>query len=440
MEACKSGSFADELSSNTLNQKVAFIASSSANELSYIDNSGSISFTKLFADKLLAGNTINKSFSDAKTALATLGGVYLKQLPVMVASTDALKNITVGGSFAAASMNLTTITSVKANSLTNQNNLDLTANKTIAIDAEVSAGGLVSKAWATIITPDFTPPAIGEDYVTPDLTNYTINLEYDLSSKTYKGIYTLPSLDSYSGKYEITVNVEDGDGLVYSKTIIYNGIGNKDVSTIPTTLTCLDSQKLVNNICVAKTCEVDGYNCPQTETINLSLNNNWNLVALPINTTLSQAEFDSKFGNDSVIWTYNNNATNNKWSVHIGSSLVNSITLPTSVNNGISSIEAGVGFWVKSNGAKPVSFDATTNSPYKLTDTEKLTSASQGWHLLGTGTTQTTSEINSAKSNISIMWKYVNGAWQTTYSGQLPNGITSMSDVKAGEGVWVLIK
>jgi hypothetical protein len=178
----------------------------------------------------------------------------------------------------------------------------------------------------------------------------------------------------------------------------------------------------------------------ESKTFSVQLNNNWNLVALPINTTLSQAEFDSKFGNDSVIWTYNNNATNNKWSVHIGSSL-GTISIPETINNGIAFIEAGQGFWVKSTTAKTVSFDTTTtNSPYKLTDKEKLLNASQGWHLLGTGTTQTTDAINSENQNISLMWKYVDGAWQTTYNGTLPNGITSMSDVKAGEGVWVLVK
>ncbi|MBD3843751.1 MAG: hypothetical protein IE909_18115 [Campylobacterales bacterium] len=47
---------------------------------------------------------------------------------------------------------------------------------------------------------------------------------------------------------------------------------------------------------------------------------------------------------------------------------------------------------------------------------------------------------NLTNSNIAIMWKYNDGKWQTTYAGTLPSGITQMSDVKAGEGVWVLVK
>lgn len=67
-------------------------------------------------------------------------------------------------------------------------------------------------------------------------------------------------------------------------------------------------------------------------------------------------------------------------------------------------------------------------------------SLSSGWYLLGATTTKTVGELKTANQNISIMWKYKDGKWQTTYGGTLPNGVTSMSDVKAGEGFWMLIK
>jgi hypothetical protein len=178
--------------------------------------------------------------------------------------------------------------------------------------------------------------------------------------------------------------------------------------------------------------ENDEMEIPATNNV-LNLKLGWNLVSLPTNIVLLEEELTTKFGSDTIIWTYNNDAVN-KWSVHL-----NNTTLPTSVNP-IDKITYPQGFWVKSTTAKTVSFDTTANFPYKLTDTQKLINASRGWHLLGTGTTQTISDINSAKSNISLMWKYVNGAWQTTYDGTLPSGITSMSDVKAGEGVWVLVQ
>jgi hypothetical protein len=183
---------------------------------------------------------------------------------------------------------------------------------------------------------------------------------------------------------------------------------------------------------VAKTCQADNYNCPTTQ---LALKGGWNLVSLPINTTLYQSSNDisNKFGNDVVIWTYNKDKTN-QWSVY-----ANGITIPSTVDS-LLTIKSGEGFWIKipSDINRTIVFDS--NNTYDVTTKVDINSLSPGWYLLGTGITKTVTELQSSNQNISLLWKYLNGAWQTSFNGILPKDVTKMDDVKVGEGVWVLVK
>lgn len=421
MEACKSGSFADELTANGTNNNVAFIASSQPNELSYIDNTGSVSFTKIFIDKMLAGNTLYKSYTDAKTSLSTLGGVYKNQAPMFVASADTLKNLTLGGNFAAAGMSLTTIDTVKvAGNDSNATAINVTS-KNISLEATITSRSAISKVWATVITPDYTPPAIGGDYVTPDLTNYTKNLVYDTKSQTYKATYTISTDKSYSGSYTITINAEDKDGLVYSKTVVYGATGDLPAPVVQT-----------NNTAAVYT---------------LNLKAGWNLVTTPVDYNIPSSELDSIFGTDSLVWTYDPSLTN-KWSVHIGSSL--SVTTPSNVGT-ISNISSGYGYWVKVTSDKTgVDFSDKSSALYSLKDISALVNANKGWNLLGTAASVTTDEIYTAKP-FTILWKYSSSGWKamskdTNVQTAINNAISSnkisstFSSVEAGEGLWVLVK
>jgi aryl-phospho-beta-D-glucosidase BglC (GH1 family) len=167
-------------------------------------------------------------------------------------------------------------------------------------------------------------------------------------------------------------------------------------------------------------------------TTQLALKGGWNLVALPIDTTLDMNSFESKFGADAIIWRYNKDNTN-QWSVY-----AKEVIIPSTVDS-LLTLKSAEGFWIKipSDINKTIVFDS--NDTYDITTKVDINSLSSGWHLLGTGATKTVNELQSSNPNISLMWKYLNGAWQTTYDGTLPSDITKMEDVKAGEGVWVLV-
>ncbi|MBN2782883.1 MAG: cadherin domain-containing protein, partial [Campylobacterales bacterium] len=228
IEACKSGSFIPTLTNNYTNDKIAVITSSKAGELSYIDAFGNISFTKFLSDNILSGKTLNSSYEDAKERLNTQGSVYASQEPIYYIPTDALKNLRVGGSFAAASMNLSFIESYTIDGESNQTltQIDLYDKKTISLTASVTSGSGISKVWATIITPDYTPPSIEDGiFETPQLDKYTVEMLYDDATKAYKAIYTITSASTYSGLYDITIYIEDNDGLVYSLNEKIDGVG-----------------------------------------------------------------------------------------------------------------------------------------------------------------------------------------------------------------------
>lgn len=160
---------------------------------------------------------------------------------------------------------------------------------------------------------------------------------------------------------------------------------------------------------------------------NILLTRAWQLISAPVDII----NLETTFGNDSIIWTYDNNETN-KWSVY-----TNSATIPSTINV-LSNITAGQGFWAKTSTSKVVRFE--TDTVFDITQKDSFINAPIGWHLLGTATAKTTEQITEANPDIAILWKYVNGAWQTNYNGYLADQITKTDRIGAGEGFWILVK
>jgi hypothetical protein len=170
---------------------------------------------------------------------------------------------------------------------------------------------------------------------------------------------------------------------------------------------------------------------------SILLRSGWNLVSLPVDTTLSKNDFITKFGTDAIIWKYNSSTP--KWELYAGTVSMGGV-------DPISGIAFGEGFWIKPNGAKTVNFTVANNPTSKITEQDSFKNASNGWHLFGTSQSVTTSEMQTAKSNISIAWKYVNGHWEA-YSNNDDTKIsieqakfTQFTDVNSSEGFWILTK
>ena len=128
---------------------------------------------------------------------------------------------------------------------------------------------------------------------------------------------------------------------------------------------------------------------PDSNIVNLNINNGWNLLSIPVDT---QSYDSSNFGEYKSIWNY----IEGSWNLN-----------PSVLNSGI-------GFWINANESNIVEFQGDSYKP-------ELSSLSSGWHLLGTG--ESLSESNFQSDD--IVWIYRDDAWSLT------------KDVNIGNGFWV---
>ena len=442
MEACKSGSFADDFASSSVANKVAFIGSSEPNELSYVDMHGSLSFTKLFLDKLLAGNSLYKAFNDSSTALKNIGGIYTKQSPLFSASTDALKNMVVGGSYAAASMSLTTIDEIFVNdSSTEQTQLDVTSKK-INLRAKITAGSGINKVWATVITPDFTPPSINEEYVIPDLTSYTTEqFTYNKDSLEYEGSYQIKTAQSYTGIYEISVYVEDIDGFVYSKKLslsangesVFSSSSNSSIATSSSessssssSLSSSSSSIVTSSSLSSSSSSSSVASSSSSSSVNMThiqLTKGWNLISANVDVnTLAYPIV--------LVWKY----TDNTWQIYTSVELLKNIIKNSNFEE-IASISHSDGIWVFADSATTISYEKSNTL-----SSQHLQNFTNKWNLSGTDKDVQTSAISCSSVEPKSMWKYKNGTWllNTKVSNSL--GLESFTTIYANDGFWVECK
>lgn len=395
IEACKSGSFIPILTDNYTNDKIAVITSSEAGKLSYIDSFGGVSFTKFLSESMLSGKPLYRAFKDSKKKLLAQGSVYSSQVPQSYIPTDTLKNLRVGGSFAAASMDLTSIDSYKIDGEDNAtiSSINLVDKNTISIEAKITSGSGIKRVWATIIPPDYTPPSIADgSFKAPNLDKYTVPLSYDESSKTYKAIYTIPTESTYSGIYDISIYAEDNDGLVNSVNKKIEGYGTKDYMPVN-----------------------------QTDTnATLSLSKGWNLVAADIK--------KYNLNSDIVIfWQYNNN----RWSAYSpNQNIQNIITKNSSVIDVLKNIKANKGTWILCKKDTNISIEKTTIDISYI-------NYSYGWNLAGTVKDINVDDITCKDSQVKSIWKYNNHKWMLHTDVTNPYNLEDFDTLNAHDGFWV---
>lgn len=354
IEACNSGSFVPILTKDS--DKISVITSSQYSQNSYIDPSGKIAFSSVFLDELLAGNSLDNAFNNSKNKLPTLGDIYTKQIPQKYLSKNMEQNC-INGCFASANMNLSTIKSLTINGDDDINQtIDLTSTNDIELDVKLNAADAIKTVWGVILPPNYKAPAVG-DFITPDLSGYTIELIYDKDSDSYQGSYKIDG-DTYDGNYSISVYAEDQNGYVANLSNIYKG---KGVTKI------IKGSKI------------------------LKIKAGWNLVSLPTISNLNGNNIKIKFGDVISVWRYNNG-----WFAYSSDSALETKLINSSDIKSMDSLSNGEGFWVHSVTDKNITFE--DNGDYEI----NLTNLNSGWNLVGATSFNDMSKFNK----FGIVWAY----------------------------------
>jgi hypothetical protein len=98
IEACKSGSFVNDLYTPGQNR---IVVTSTNDQYQFLSPLGSDSFTQFFMDKLWEGDSIHTAFTKAAQKLTNMGRPYNQQVPKLV-NELAANSVMIGGNFPVA--------------------------------------------------------------------------------------------------------------------------------------------------------------------------------------------------------------------------------------------------------------------------------------------------------------------------------------------------
>ncbi len=495
IEACKSGSFIPTLTKDDEND-ILVITSSQAKKLSYIDKFGNVAFSKFFADYIMSGNSLEEAFKKAKEKLSAQGGVYTLQIPQISSGADeGLLDFRVGGDFAAAGMELSSIGDYFGK---DSNSFDIsTQDKNINLFVKINGSGGVNKVWATVIPPNYQPPNIADDsFETPDMTPYTVELKYNKDSDTYKGVYDKLEV-AYEGEYSITYYIEDSDGNVISKNVKLQG------KNIDSTLEELKNKPVFEfsesyiEVLLKTTAYVD-IKAMGDYHYSISISNP-KIATVSLNDNKISIKADD-VGETNIIVTASNNGytTKKEFTLRVkesegvkkesinfskGWSLIASKTVdgidPNNIPSLISSwkyqdgewivftndknlkqkikdagyesmtkINSGEGVWILTSNKGSLTQIGT---PYNILGDDLNQKLSYGWNLVGSGIDLSIknlyNKIASYGADIENIWAYRDGKWylytkNLFYLEKIKNdtNIKILDSIKGGEGFWIYVR
>jgi hypothetical protein len=398
IEACYSGSFLDDIQSDTYNRLI--ITSVDDSNPAYLSSNGTTSFSSFLMSYLYKGKNLEQSLDLAKADLQSVGLPYSKMAPQFQGDPSLLA-LKVGGDFVLAGV-FPEITG-------NTSDQSLTSNDTLSLYADVSSaiGGL--EVWAVIVPPDYTPPSVTGDYDTPLDELPKVLLVDEDSNKVLDGKYegSYSGL-AYNGVYKVIFYAKDAE--------------NNLVKTIPVNITVSGGQDAPSGA-------------------NLAVG--WNLLSLSLepSDTSAGAIFADIQDNIASAWKWEIN----NWAVWIPASVMSSEDLNTYIaNKGFSllkNITCGEGFWV--NAVTNQSLSVSGTQPY-----DTSSSLTEGWNLVGLKSDQgktVTTLISEKAANIASIWKWNNGKWAVYLPAEddggaayaQSKGFSLLGDINPGEGFWV---
>jgi hypothetical protein len=245
IEACKSGSFTDNLTTQGLDRVVV---TSADDQDSYIQIGGRISFSQFFVDRLLTGDSLNTAYLKAKQQLANMGLPYSKMQPKLVEGVNLSSTRTwLGGDFAIASL-FPEITETSPN-------IAIAANPSspISFYAKLSSMEGIESVWAVVTDPGYMPSATSGEFEAPTVVLPIFTLADPEKDLKYEGAY---QDFIYNGDYRITFYARNTNGNVSASpatvvsvtggldttfkvlTVTKGGAGTGAVTSLPVGIDC----------------------------------------------------------------------------------------------------------------------------------------------------------------------------------------------------------
>ncbi len=201
IEACKSGSFTDDLTADGYDRVVI---TSTDNLNAYLDLNGRISFSQFLIDSLYAGDSLNTSYQKARTKLSNMGLPYSQMVPQLAESPALLAtDLHIGGSFAIAGL-YPEFAETSASQT-------VAANQAHTFFATLSDLEDIDHVWATVIPPGYTAPEVTGDLESPEVTLPNFDLTDPDGDGRYEGDY---GGFVYNDIYKLTFYASNANGNV----------------------------------------------------------------------------------------------------------------------------------------------------------------------------------------------------------------------------------
>jgi hypothetical protein len=220
IEACKSGSFTDDLISQGQNR---IVVTSTDEQDAYLQLAGKISFTQLFIDRLLTGDSVHQGWLKAKLQLNNMGLPYNLMDPQLAEGISMVSAQTwIGGDFAIAAL--------YPEIADQSQNTFIMANTMQAFYVDISDLEGIETVWAVVLPPNYVPPPPSQDLEAPEVVLPTFNLTDPEKDGRYEGSY---SNFAYNGEYRITFYARNAKGNVtVSPATIVTVSGGQDVQVV----------------------------------------------------------------------------------------------------------------------------------------------------------------------------------------------------------------
>lgn len=376
IEACKSGTFLEDLSGND-----RLIITSSDEKDSYMNSTGEISFSQPFFSYLYAGETFQEAFHLATQQLKNSGRPYNHQSP-QFQDNGNLSSLQVGGDFLISNF-LPQITDYT------KPTTEDSANTSFPLFAKVTALDQIKEVTAVITPPDFVPPSLSADFSSPRFTLTRVTLTYKKDDQNnldgrYEGHFPATT----NGRYQIIFTVRDqNDHVVSSPPVFLDITGGTDAVV-------------------------------------------WQLVSLTERLPASPENFFTLSQKEQIrtLWEWQNNQWK-LWSPTLSIEQLNE-ALGGAHFEEITQLELGKGYWI--NGKSYMAFSEETSSDF----TQNL---ERGWNLVGFHKSQEMSLANYLEQNPTVdsVWSWGNDEWYAHFRKAIDTPFPQLLRIQSGKGYWV---